>query len=143
VTDDRHIFVYARVIWHKQNRADVAQPRQARVWYGHEHDPACRADLARVISRFGPVPGHAELAVYDDPAKQNTSPRSYLRLTWSNRDRILGPTVPTNVYFAWGINEQFLAIFPTEKLVVVRLGAGPRSDPAFRIEFFKRVVGAL
>jgi CubicO group peptidase (beta-lactamase class C family) len=66
-----------------------------------------------------------------------------LRLTWSNRDRILGPTVPTNVYFAWGINEQFLAIFPTEKLVVVRLGAGPRSDPAFRIEFFKRVVDAL
>jgi CubicO group peptidase (beta-lactamase class C family) len=75
--------------------------------------------------------------------QNNTSPRSYLRLTWSNRDRILGPTVPTNVYFAWGINEQFLAIFPTEKLVVVRLGAGPRSDPAFRIEFFKRVVDAL
>jgi hypothetical protein len=25
----------------------------------------------------------------------------------------------------------------------VRLGAGPASDPAFRIEFFKRVVDAL
>jgi CubicO group peptidase (beta-lactamase class C family) len=66
-----------------------------------------------------------------------------LRLTWSNRVRILGPTVPTNVYFAWGFNEQFLAIFPTERLVVVRLGAGPASDPNFRIEFFKRVVDAL
>jgi CubicO group peptidase (beta-lactamase class C family) len=75
--------------------------------------------------------------------QNSTSPRSYLRLTWSNRVRILGPTVPTNVYFAWGFNEQFLAIFPTEKLVVVRLGAGPASDPNFRIEFFKRVVDAL
>jgi CubicO group peptidase (beta-lactamase class C family) len=75
--------------------------------------------------------------------QNNTSPRSYLRLTWSHRVGILGPTVPTNVYFAWGFNEQFLAIFPTEKLVVVRLGAGPASDPAFRIEFFKRVVDAL
>jgi CubicO group peptidase (beta-lactamase class C family) len=75
--------------------------------------------------------------------QNNTSPRSYLRLTWSNRRGILGPTVPTNVYYAWGFNEQFLAIFPTEKLVVVRLGAGPASDPAFRIEFFKRVVDAL
>jgi CubicO group peptidase (beta-lactamase class C family) len=75
--------------------------------------------------------------------QNNTSPRSYLRLTWSNRRGILGPTVPTNVYFAWGINEQFLAIFPTERLVVVRLGAGPRSDPAFRIEFFRRVVDGL
>jgi CubicO group peptidase (beta-lactamase class C family) len=75
--------------------------------------------------------------------QNSTSPRSYLRLTWSNRVRILGPTVPTNVYFAWGFNEQFLAIFPTEKLVVVRLGAGPASDPAFRIEFFKRVVDGL
>jgi hypothetical protein len=51
--------------------------------------------------------------------------------------------IPRNVYFAWGFNEQFLAIFPTQKLVVVRLGAGPASDPAFRIEFFKRVVDAL
>jgi CubicO group peptidase (beta-lactamase class C family) len=75
--------------------------------------------------------------------RNNESPRSYLRLTWSNRRGILGPTVPTNVYFAWGINEQFLAIFPTERLVVVRLGAGPRSDPAFRIEFFRRVVDGL
>jgi CubicO group peptidase (beta-lactamase class C family) len=75
--------------------------------------------------------------------QNNTSPRSYLRLTWSNRRGILGPTVPTNVYYAWGFNEQFLAIFPTEKLVVVRLGAGPASDPAFRVEFFKRVVDAL
>jgi CubicO group peptidase (beta-lactamase class C family) len=75
--------------------------------------------------------------------QNSTSPRSYLRLTWSNRVRILGPTVPTNVYFAWGFNEQFLAIFPTQKLVVVRLGAGPASDPAFRIEFFKRVVDGL
>jgi CubicO group peptidase (beta-lactamase class C family) len=75
--------------------------------------------------------------------QNTTSPRSYLRLTWSNRRGILGPTVPTNVYYAWGFNEQFLAIFPTEKLVVVRLGAGPASDPAFRIEFFKRVVDAL
>jgi CubicO group peptidase (beta-lactamase class C family) len=75
--------------------------------------------------------------------QSNTSPRSYLRLVWSNRVRILGPTVPTNVYFAWGFNEQFLAIFPTQKLVVVRLGSGPASDPAFRLEFFKRVVDAL
>jgi CubicO group peptidase (beta-lactamase class C family) len=75
--------------------------------------------------------------------QDSTSPRSYLRLTWSNRVRILGPTVPTNVYFGWGFNEQFLAVFPTEKLVVVRLGAGPASDPAFRVEFFKRVADAL
>jgi CubicO group peptidase (beta-lactamase class C family) len=75
--------------------------------------------------------------------QNTTSPRSYLRLKWSNRVGILGPTVPTNVYFAWGFNEQFLAIFPTQKLVVVRLGAGPASDPAFRIEFFKRVVDGL
>jgi CubicO group peptidase (beta-lactamase class C family) len=75
--------------------------------------------------------------------QNNNSPRSYLRLTWSNRVRILGPTVPTNVYFAWGINEQFLAIFPTQQLVVVRLGSAPRSDPAFRVEFFRRVVDAL
>jgi CubicO group peptidase (beta-lactamase class C family) len=73
----------------------------------------------------------------------NNSPKSYLRLTWSNRIRILGPTVPTNVYFAWGINEQFLAIFPTQKLVVVRLGSAPKSDPAFRVEFFRRVVDAF
>jgi CubicO group peptidase (beta-lactamase class C family) len=75
--------------------------------------------------------------------QNNSSPRSYLRLVWSNRVGILGPTVPRNVYCAWGLNEQFLAIFPTEKLVVVRLGAGPASDPKFRIEFFKRVVDAL
>jgi CubicO group peptidase (beta-lactamase class C family) len=75
--------------------------------------------------------------------QNNTSPKSYLRLVWSNRVGILGPTVPTNVYFAWGFNEQFLAIFPTERLVVVRLGAGPASDPNFRIEFFKLVVDAL
>jgi CubicO group peptidase (beta-lactamase class C family) len=75
---------------------------------------------------------------------QNTSsPRSYLRLVWSNRVGILGPNVPTNVYFAWGLREQFLAVFPTEQLVVVRLGAGPQSDPAFRVQFFQRIVDAL
>jgi CubicO group peptidase (beta-lactamase class C family) len=75
--------------------------------------------------------------------QNNSAPRSYLRLLWSNRAGILGPRVPRNVYLAWGLNEQFLAIFPTEQLVVVRLGAGPRSDPNFRIEFFKRIVDAL
>ena len=85
-------------------------------------------------------------ATPDSPFKipqNSSSPISYLRLVWSNRVRILGPTVPKNVYFAWGFNEQFLAIFPTEQLVVVRLGAGPTSDPNFRVEFFKRVVDAL
>lgn len=75
--------------------------------------------------------------------QNSSSPRSYLRLLWSNRVGILGPTVPRNVYFAWGLREQFLAIFPTEQLLVVRLGVGPTSDPDFRIEFFKRIAAAL
>jgi CubicO group peptidase (beta-lactamase class C family) len=99
-----------------------------------------------LISHASELDSVAFQATPDSPFRipqNSTSPRSYLRLLWSNRVGILGPTVPRDVYFAWGLREQFLAIFPTEQLVVVRLGAGPTSDPEFRIEFFRRIVAAL
>jgi CubicO group peptidase (beta-lactamase class C family) len=89
-------------------------------------------------SQFQPTPG----TPFRIPQDQ-TSHQSYFRLVWSNRAGILGPTVTRDVYFGWGLREQFLAIFPTQQLVVVRLGAGPASDPAFRVEFFKRIAGSV
>jgi CubicO group peptidase (beta-lactamase class C family) len=109
-----------------------------RVLAPAQHAAMLSRDPWLQTAQFTPTPG----TPFRIPQNQ-TSPQSYFRLVWSNRVGLLGPTVPRNVYFAWGFREQFLAIFPTEQLVVVRLGMGPTSDPSFRIEFFKRIVAAL
>jgi CubicO group peptidase (beta-lactamase class C family) len=109
-----------------------------RVLAPAQHAAMLSRDPWLETAQFKPTPG----TPFRIPQNQ-TSPRSYFRLVWSNRVGILGPTVPRNVYFAWGFREQFLAIFPTEQLVIVRLGVGPASDPSFRVEFFRRIVAAL
>jgi CubicO group peptidase (beta-lactamase class C family) len=110
-----------------------------RVLTPERHAAMLSRDPWLETAQFQPTPGTPFLIPQDQ-----TSPQSYFRLVWSNRAGILGPTVPRDGYFAWGLGERFLAVFPSHQLVVARLAAGgPRSDPNFRLEFFRRIVAAL
>ncbi|MCL6607217.1 MAG: beta-lactamase family protein [Geminicoccaceae bacterium] len=88
-------------------------------------------------ARFTPTP--------NSPFRvEPTAPLAYGMLWWTNATgTMLGPSVPTDAFYAHGFRESLLIVVPSLELVVVRGGSLPLVLPAFRRELMARVVAAV
>jgi CubicO group peptidase (beta-lactamase class C family) len=59
------------------------------------------------------------------PQKFPDAPKRYGVLWWTNATGALGPDVPTDAYWAWGLGDCLIVVIPSLDLVVVRTGNNP------------------
>jgi CubicO group peptidase (beta-lactamase class C family) len=110
------------------------------VWDGTEILPA-----GYVATATAPVPGLESLPslhpTYPDAAEH------YGLHWWNNADGSM-PTVPTDTYFAWGLNEGLIVVIPSLDIVATRLGNAWRisgQDPHYPVvePFIRSVVESV
>jgi CubicO group peptidase (beta-lactamase class C family) len=85
-------------------------------WDGTQILPAWFVDAARV-----PDPSIAG-ATIENPAKYPSATSHYGLLWWNNADGTM-PNVPTDTYWAWGLNENLIVVIPSLDIVATRGGS--------------------
>lgn len=87
------------------------------LWDGTAILPASFVDAARV-----PAPGLASIPVADSTTYPGASGH-YGLLWWNNGDGAI-PGLPTDAYWAWGLDESVILVIPSLDVVAARAGGG-------------------
>jgi CubicO group peptidase (beta-lactamase class C family) len=104
------------------------------------------AKIVKLLTRPSPLARKARFAPTPNslfPVEPD-APLVYGMLWWTNATgTMLGPTVPTDAFYAHDFRESLLVVVPSLELVVVRGGSRPPVLPAFRRELMARVLAAI
>jgi subtilase family serine protease len=90
-------------------------------WDGTQILPASYVATARA-----PIPGIEDLPSVST-FKFANAPKHYGLLWWNNADGVM-PSVPTDAYFSWGLDESFIIVIPSMDIVIARIGDAWRGD---------------